>query len=196
MALTKTRLLKHDFPVHGLKGISFGGSLKITLQNIKREPAREKDNLKWRIAWIPLLPCPNLLFLAFLDFLAFFLFEDFLAILSVFPSFPKDFRVRQAQEILAFLVLFLAVFQKARKRRSGWFPGNFGDSVEFVRTRGNSGNFGKTQGNSVEFSGVLFAWRLVWIQWEFLRDFGATPDFRENLGWFRVLWGVKRLLRK
>ena len=57
---------------------------------------------------------PNLLFLAFLDFLAFSLFKDFLAILSVFPSFPKDFRGS-----LAFLVVFLAVFQKARKRRSG-----------------------------------------------------------------------------
>ena len=55
---------------------------------------------------------PNLLFLAFLVFLAFFLFKEFLAIWSVFPSFPRILGVRQAEEILAFLVVFLAVFQK------------------------------------------------------------------------------------
>ena len=53
---------------------------------------------------------------------------------------------------------------------------------------GNSGNFGKIQGNSVEFNGAFFVWRLVWTQWEFLKDFGATPDFRENLG-FGVVSG-------
>ena len=53
-----------------------------------------------------------------------------------------------------------------KKRRVLWvevggntctpWSGNFGDSVEFGRFRGNSGNFGKIQGNSVEFSGVLY----------------------------------------
>ena len=62
----------------------------------------------------------------------------------------------------------------------------------------NSGKFGEFQENSGELCGIQWnsVWRLGWIQWEFLGDFGATPDFRENLGWFRVLWGVKRLLRK
>ena len=71
---------------------------------------------------------PNLLFLAFLVFLAFLLvFKQFLAILSFFPSFPRILGVRQAEEILAFLVVFLAVFQnlKARKRRWGSFWGGW-----------------------------------------------------------------------
>ena len=61
---------------------------------------------------------PNLLFLAFLLLLAFFLFKEFLAILSVFcPSFPRILGVRQAEEILAFLVVFLAVFQKGKEKK-------------------------------------------------------------------------------
>ena len=54
----------------------------------------------------------------------------------------------------------------------------------------NLGKFGKFRENSVELSGIQwgFVWRLVWIQWEFLGDFGATPDFRENLG-FGVVSG-------
>ena len=63
------------------------------------------------------MPCPNLLFLAFLVFLAFFLFKEFLAILSVFPSFPRILGVRQAEEILAFLVVFLAVFQNGKEKK-------------------------------------------------------------------------------
>ena len=41
--------------------------------------------------------------------------------------------------------------------------------------------------NSGEFSGIQwgFVWHLVWIQWEFLGDFGATPHFREIIG----VWG-------
>ena len=54
----------------------------------------------------------------------------------------------------------------------------------------NSGKFGKFRENSGELSGIQWGlvWRLVWIQWEFLGDFGATPDFRENLG-FGVVSG-------
>ena len=53
-----------------------------------------------------------------------------------------------------------------------------------------SGKFGKFRENSGEFSGIQwgFVWRLVWIQWEFLGDFGAMPDFQENLG-FGVVSG-------
>ena len=53
-----------------------------------------------------------------------------------------------------------------------------------------SGKFGKFRENSGEFSGIQwgFVWRLVWIQWEFLGDFGAAPDFQENLG-FGVVSG-------
>ena len=75
-----------------------------------------------------------------------------------------------------------------------WFPGNFGDSVEFGRFRGNSGNFGKIQGNSVGFCMAL-SMNSVGIP----GGFGATPDFQQKiwgLGWFRAIWGVKRLLRK
>ena len=45
-----------------------------------------------------------------------------------------------------------------------------------------SEKFGKFRENSGEFSGIRwgFVWRLVWIQWEFLGDFGATPDFQQN----------------
>ena len=66
---------------------------------------------KWEVAH------PDLLFLAFLVFLAFFLFKEFLAILSVFPSFPRILGVRQAEEILAFLVVFLAAFQKGKEKK-------------------------------------------------------------------------------
>ena len=64
-----------------------------------------------------------------------------------------------------------------------WFPGNF-------RVQWDLGEFGKFRENSVEFIGIQwgFLWRLVWIQWEFLGDFGATPDFRENWG-FGVVSG-------
>ena len=46
--------------------------------------------------------------------------------------------------------------------------------------------FRKIQGNSVVFRGVLYG------------DFGATPDFQENLRFGVVLGdlGLKRLLRK
>ena len=55
-------------------------------------------------------------------------------------------------------------------------------SREISGIRWNLGKFGEIQGNSGELSGTQwgFVWRLVWIQWEFLGDFGATPDFREN----------------
>ena len=48
----------------------------------------------------------------------------------------------------------------------------------------NSAKFGKFRENSGELSGIQwgFVWCLVWIQWEFLGDFGATPDFQENWG--------------
>ena len=48
------------------------------------------------------------------------------------------------------------------------------------------------------FGGIWANLRLVRIQWKFLKDFGATPDFQENLGFgvVHVIWGVKRLLRK
>ena len=49
--------------------------------------------------------------------------------------------------------------------------------MEFGRIRGNSGISGKFRG--IQWG---FVWRLVRIQWEFLGDFGVTPDFRENLG--------------
>ena len=55
----------------------------------------------------------------------------------------------------------------------------FLDLVEF----GNSGKFRKIQGNSVEFSMAL-SLNLVGIP----AGFGATPDFRENLG-FGVVSG-------
>ena len=44
-----------------------------------------------------------------------------------------------------------------------------------------SGKFEKFRENSGEFSGIQwgFVWRLIWIQWEFLGGFGATPDFQE-----------------
>ena len=32
-----------------------------------------------------------------------------------------------------------------------------------------------------------FVWRLLWIQWEFLGDFGAMLGFQENLGFGVVL---------
>ena len=54
---------------------------------------------------------PNLLFLAF------FLFKEVLTILSVFPSVPRISGVRQAEAILAFLVVFLAVFQKGKEKK-------------------------------------------------------------------------------
>ena len=65
-----------------------------------------------------------------------------------------------------------------------WFPGNFRDSVEFWRFRGNSRKFRE---NSGEFSGIQwgFVWCLIWIQWEFLGDFGATPGF-----WKTWVFGV------
>ena len=50
-------------------------------------------------------------------FLASFLFKEFLAILSVFPLLPKDLGVGQAEEILAFLEVFLAVFQKGKEKK-------------------------------------------------------------------------------
>ena len=62
----------------------------------------------------PCIKFPNLPFTAFLDFLAFFLFKKFLAILSFFLSFPRILGVRRAKEILAFLVVFLAVLEKRR----------------------------------------------------------------------------------
>ena len=54
--------------------------------------------------------------LHFLEFLAFLLVKEFLAILSDFPFFRKDFRGTAAKEILAFLVVFLAVFQKGKEK--------------------------------------------------------------------------------
>ena len=45
----------------------------------------------------------------------------------------------------------------------------------------NSGNFGKFRENSGELSAIQwgFVWRLIWIRWEFLEDFGAAPGFWE-----------------
>ena len=60
---------------------------------------------------------PDLPFLAFLEFLAFFLSQEFLAFFSVFPFFPRDFGGSPRIKILAFLVVFLAVFQKSKERK-------------------------------------------------------------------------------
>ena len=38
---------------------------------------------------------------------------------AFFPSFPRILGVRQAEEILAFLVVFLAVFQKGKEKKIG-----------------------------------------------------------------------------
>ena len=57
-----------------------------------------------------------------------------------------------------------------------WNLGEFGEI---------QGNFGESQGNSVEFSGGLYALSMNSVG--FLGDFGATPDFRENLG-FGMVW--------
>ena len=69
--------------------------------------------------------------------------------------------------------------------------------MEFGRIWGNSGNFGKTQGNSMEFGGVLYgAW------YEFNGSSWGISGQRRIFGkiwgleWFRVIWGVKSLLRK
>ena len=43
--------------------------------------------------------------------------KEFLAILSVFPFFPKDFRRSAAKEVLVFLLVFLAVFQKGKEKK-------------------------------------------------------------------------------
>ena len=54
----------------------------------------------------------------------------------------------------------------------------------------NLGEFGEIREISGKFRGIQwgFVWRLVRIQWEFLGDFGATPDLRGNLG-FGVVSG-------
>ena len=65
-------------------------------------------------------------------------------------------------------------------RKFQGFGGIWANSGKFGKFRENSGELSWTQWNSV--------WRLVWVQWEFLGDFGAMPDSRENLG-FGVVSG-------
>ena len=58
----------------------------------------------------------SLIFFAFLVSLPFFFSRNSLKFLSVFRFFPKDFRGSATLEILAFLVVFLAVFQKGKEK--------------------------------------------------------------------------------
>ena len=75
-------------------------------------------------------------------------------------------------------------------RKSQGFSGIWAKSGKF-------GKFRETQGNSVEFNGVLYG-----TQYEFSGNSWGLSGRRRifgkiwGLGWFRVIWGVKRLLRK
>ena len=74
-------------------------------------------------------------------------------------------------------------------------------SWKFQGIRWNLGEIGETREISGKFRGTQWnsVWRLVWIQWEFLGDFGATPGFQENLEFGAVsgdLGASERLLRK
>ena len=49
------------------------------------------------------------------------------------PSFPRIFGVRQAEEILAFLVVFLAVFQKGKEKKIGVLEDRYSMFLPFVQ---------------------------------------------------------------
>ena len=76
------------------------------------------------------------------------------------------------------------------------FPEISGDSVELGRNRENSRNFGKTQGNPWNSVGFLYgvSYNFSGIPGGFRRHAGFGKIW--GLGWFRAIWGLKRLLRK
>ena len=86
---------------------------------------------RWTLVRLGLgsLDGPNLLFLSFLVSLPFSFARNSLRFRAFFPSFPRILGVRQAEEILAFLVVFPAVFQKGKEKKIRGWP----DSRESIR---------------------------------------------------------------
>ena len=108
-------------------------------------------------------------------------FKEFLAILSVFPFFPKDFRGSASTGNPCFFGGFRAVFQKARKRRSGWgSQGNLRGSPEDFR--GSLGNFRGIFGMLLCFTVRELPGKSPENFWGSLGNFWGSPGISRSSG--------------